>query len=152
MKQELHEIIQKIVEEILDEAIRRQDYVEGLVNNASGAMGEYFKARYAQANATKRAKAGKGTQQGWDREASSRLHFNFANAADKTFKGDPQLAFAEAEIELRKMVPRYLNWAKEHVAEAFRLNPNSMEDPTDASTDEFFATLKNKFDAVVFPK
>jgi len=149
MKKELREIVQRMVEEILDEAIRRQDYVEGLIDSASGAMGEYFKARYAEANDSKRAKAGKGTRQGWDREVSGRLRFNFANATDKTFKGDPHLAFREAEVELRRAVPRYLEWAKKHVAEAFKLNPDLMEDPSDASTDEFFAKLKNVFDAIV---
>jgi len=145
VKLELKEIVAQLVEEVLDEAIRRQDYVEGLINAAKGAMGEHFKARYAEANVAKRVKAGPGTAQGWDREAEDRLAFNFADAADRKFKGNPSMAFDEAVEELRRAVPRYLMWAKKEVAKDFQIDIDQMDDPDDASTDEFFAKLHNVY-------
>jgi hypothetical protein len=144
---ELRETITVIVEELLDEAVRRDAYIEGLVNSAKGALGEYFKARYAEVNTSQRRGGFAGTREGWDREVENLLGYNFFQAASKDLKGgEAQRAFEQAILSLRKLVPTYLRLAKKHVAESFAIPLDAMLDPSDSSTDEFFAMLVNMFD------
>lgn len=147
MKKELREVIREIVEELLDEAMSRDAYIERLYDTSKGAMGEYFKARYAELNAAQRREGVKGTSEGWDREAETLLITGFFTAATKKMKGgDARKAFAEALTTLRLLVPRYLAWARKQVSKDFGIPEQDMVDPSDDATDEFFARLDNLFD------
>ena len=146
-KKMLREIVEQMVEQCLDEAIRRDMYIERVIDVAKGAMGEYFKARYAEANGPRRRSGVLGTQQGWDREVDHRIQFNFKQAVGRTLKGgDRRKAKDEAMSDLRAMVPSFLAYARIKVAEAFGIDPDDMVDPTDDPTDEFFSRLENAFD------
>lgn len=147
MRKSLYEIVRSMVEDLLEEALRRDDYIHSLVDGAKGALGEYFKARYAEANTHKRKVAGAGTTEGWDREVDKLLTYGFFTAAATRMRGgDPRKAFEQATFELRKLVPWYLRWAKRNVSETFDVPEDIMIDPSDSVTDEFFARLENIFD------
>ena len=144
---ELRETLAVIVEELLDEAIRRDNYIEGLINAMKGAAGEYFKARYAEVNMFKRRHGTLGTQQGWDKEATNRIHFNFQQAAMRTMKGgSKRKCFDEAVAEIRIMIPKLLEWAKMTVADDFGLDKSDMIDTRDSTTDELLTLFENAFD------
>jgi hypothetical protein len=146
MRQVIREIVRGLVEEFLDEALRRDAYIERLYDTAKGALGEYLKARYAEVNAERRRAGSNGTEAGWDRETDTLLVTGFFSVALKKMKGgDARKAFAEVIQQLHKLVPVYLRWAKRHVADAFELPEKELIDPPDSVTDEFFARLENLF-------
>lgn len=147
MRLELREIVKQMVEDALDEGSRRDDYINRLVDSIEGAFSEYAKARYAEINATSRQKAGPGTVQGWDREASERIVFDVVPAMRRRLKvGDKKRAFDEAVDEFRDLAPLYLRAAKHKVATSFKVDEGTLVDPPDAVTDEFFAKLENMFE------
>ena len=145
---DLRALIAEVARQILEEAVARDKQVNDLFNAAKGAMGEYFKARYAEANAHLPRYGVKGTVEGWDKEASNLVRFRFTQVATRRARGyNPRSAFDEAMEDLRDLIPSYLEWAKEEVATDFRINVDKMVDPLDSATDEFFAALANAFDA-----
>jgi len=149
MKVELREIINRMVEEILDESNRRDDYVNRIVDGLKGPYGEYMKARYAELNTSQRKKAGKGTTQGWDREAKERL-FDLSFAFARRLKsGDRRKAFLEALDEFRDLVPFFVRHSCSYVAKCFGLDESQMIDPSDVVTDDFFANVEKLFDEMV---
>lgn len=147
MKIELRALVSQLVEEFLEEAFTREMYVDRLVNAAKGAMGEYFKARYAEVNADRRLGGREGTMEGWDREVDNHFTYNVLYAITSNIKsGDRRKAFDQALASLRRLVPAYLRAAKRHVAESFLTPERELDDPSDQATDEFFARLENLFD------
>ena len=149
MKKELREIVSLMVEELLDESNRRDDYINRIVDGLKGPYGEYMKARYAELNTSQRKKAGKGTTEGWDRETRDRL-FDLSFAFARRLKsGDRRKAFLEAVDEFRDLVPFFVRHSCAHVAECFGLDESQMIDPSDAVTDDFFATVEKLFDETV---
>lgn len=147
MKKTLREIVRSMLEELLDEALRRDDYINSLVNDAKGALGEYFKARYAEANAASRRVGREGTAEGWDGEAERLLTYGFfMTAATRMRGGDPRKAFEQVVATLRPFVPKYMMWARKQVSKDFGIPERELSDPPDAATDEFFARLENLFD------
>lgn len=144
---DMRDLVRSMVEEILDEALRRDDYVNRLVSVGNGIMGEYFKARYAEANSFRRRSGVLGTSEGWDREVKHRIEFNFKQAVRKRIGGgDRRKAFDEAMDELRMDVSATLVWARYKVAEAFGLDESDMSDPVEDPTEELFAMLENAFE------
>jgi len=145
MKQDLREVVRLMVEQLLDEATYRKDYVEGIYNVLYGALGEYYKARYAEANAC-------ATQQDidhWDKEVTNHLDSEFVRCVRRKEKGFKRMpAFKEALADLHDDVPFLLKWAKNQIVKKCRVaDPRVMVDPSDESTDEFFARLENEFNA-----
>lgn len=148
----IREIVERMVEELLDEALRRDDYINSLVNDAKGAMGEYFKARYAEVNAANRRIGREGTAEGWDGEVERLLTYGFfSTAATRMRGGDPHKAFEQVVAMLRSLVPKYLMWARKQVSKDYGIPNNKMLDPLDSSTDEFFARLENLFNEALIP-
>lgn len=146
IEKDLREIVQHMVEAALDEALRRDDYVNRLVSAAAGIMGEYFKARFAGVNSVRRRHGVLGTEEGWDKEARQRLEYNFKQAVRKRITGDKRKAFDEALDELRDEVTSTLAWARAKVAEAFGLEEADMSEPLEDPAEELFAMLVNAFD------
>lgn len=146
MKKTLKEIVRVMVEELLDEATHRKDYVNDFVNVMRGAMGEYLKARYAEANGFPYHPE----RVHWDKEVDEHFMFRFNVLAKTKTKGtfDARKAFVEALDDVRDGAGPYLEWAKRKVAEVpeFKLNEKTMEDPPDVALDEFYARCWNEFE------
>ncbi len=82
---EMKVLLKEYVEELINEAVKRDRYVEDALNALKGAFGEYLKARYAEANPARKGVL--GTMEGWDKEATKLLKFNLRNAVTRRMKG-----------------------------------------------------------------
>ncbi len=143
MYNNLKSLIKEYIEEMLDEAIHKRDYIAGITNVLTGALGEYYKARYAEAN----GQGGSHLVSHWGKEVDNHFRFKFYASVTKATKGYGQLgAFLEALKEVQASVPSLLRWARSEVSKDFGLDVRTMQDPSDVVTDEFFARARNEFD------
>lgn len=144
--EELRETVARLVEELLDEALRRDDFINKFVNVMKGALGEYLKARYAANNGF----AHDAETAHWDKEVDEHFMFRFAQLVIVKTKGqfDVKKAFAEAMEDLTALTPNYLAWAKRKVAEvkSFKLDERTMVEVPDSDVDEFYARCWNEFE------
>jgi len=141
---ELRELVARLVGEILDEATERKDYVEAVFNVMLGALGEHFKARYAEANGD----PDPALRAHWDAEVDAHFMFRFDAVVGRRKKGtfDPRKAFDEAMEDLRDAVPRELRRSAHEFAKDFKLDPKALVPPPDSATDEFLARCQNEFE------
>jgi hypothetical protein len=146
MNQELRDAVKLMVEELLDEGSKRDSYINRVVDGLKGPYSEYMKARYAELNEQFRQKAGKGTADGWDREADERLFDLKFDLARRLKNGDKRKAFDEAIDEFHDLVPLIIKRSCAHVASSFGLDERQMIDPPDSVTDDFFARVESLFD------
>ena len=148
MKLKLHEMVRSIVENILTEAHGRQQYVEDIVDEVTGALGEHYKALYAELN-------GLATEQDiayWRKEVDGRFTAlrPCLLRAEKGIRRGP--AFDEAMVRARTVVPRKIAWAKSQIVKKFNVKERSLiNEPSDQDTDELFARLDNLWDEL-FPE
>ncbi len=147
----LREMVQRMVEEILEEGSKRDAYINSIIDAFKGAFSEFCKARYAEVNESQRRIGKLGTAVGWDREANSRILFDVVPAMRRRLKsGDRHKAFLEAIDEFRDLVPSYLKYARGKIAESFGIRDEDMIDPSDEVTfEDFFIRMENLFDEQV---
>ena len=147
MKLSLRKMVRGMVEDILAEAYGRQEYMTDIVDEVGGALGEYYKALYAELNSL-------ATEQDityWRKEVDGRFTAlrTCLLRAEKGFRRDR--AFIAAVDEARSKVPYKLKWAKGQIAKKFNVNERALvNEPTDEHTDELFARLDNLWDEL-FP-
>ncbi len=141
----IREIVERMVEELLDEALTRNAYVESLYNVLRGAVGEYYKARYADANGD----PDPSLRRHWDEEVDEHFRYRFDILVKKRHRGkyDPEKAFVEAMEELEASLPAELAHSGRVFAKDFNLRANTLIDPPDSVTDEFKARCWNEFEA-----
>jgi len=134
-----------MVEELLDEATYRKDYVNELFYAMKGAIGEYYKARFAEANGDPNPL----TREYWDRETDRLFRARFHQRVVVKTKGsfDVRKAFDEAMEDLRDVIPSELEESGREFAEDFGLDFKKLEYPPDSATDEFLARCHNEFEA-----
>ena len=144
MKQRLREFVSRLVEELLDEATYRKDYVEELFHAMKGAMGEYYKARFAEVNGDPNPR----TREHWDRETDRLFRSRFHQRVVIKTKGsfDVRKAFDETMEDLRDVIPSELEESGREFAEDFGLDFEQLEYPSDNVTDEFLARCENEFE------
>ena len=143
LKQLIREYVQELVQETLDEAVRRDKYVDDIVAVLRGALGEYLKARYSEANGD----PDPFEREHWDKEVDEHFMFKFNRVVTRRARFGQGAAFEEALADLRVEVSTTLRWAKAQVASMFKLDIHKMVDPLDSRVDEFFARASNEFDA-----
>lgn len=141
----LRELVQRVVDELLDEALTRNAFVEDVCNVLRGAIGEYFKARYAEANGD----PDPDLRRHWSEEVDEHFRYRFDVVVKKKHRGryDPTKAFAEAMEDLRSAVPAELGRSAREFAKDFGRRVNTLVDPPDSATDEFYARCWNEFEA-----
>lgn len=142
---QLKKLVERVVEELLDEALTRSSFVESVYNVLRGAVGEYFKARYAEANGD----PDPALREHWDEEVDEHFRYKFDVIVKKKHRGkyDPQKAFAEAMEELETAIPAELGRSAREFAKDFGIRVNALVDPPDSVTDEFYARCWNEFES-----
>ena len=145
---ETAEVLRELIECILDESSDRKDYINNLFHVMKGALGEYLKARYAEANGD----PAPDERQHWDTEVEEHFMFRFRDVVFHHDRGgkNHRNARDEALLLLRRAVPGELARSKYELCKAIKgLQPRHLVDPTDSEVDEFFARCMNEYDKYV---
>lgn len=150
-KAELRRLVEQMVGEILDEATHRKDLVKSFHDVMSGAIGEYYKARFAELWGDPIP----SLRAHWDVEVEDHFSFRFDKLCRRRTKGsyDPGGAFEEALQDLRDDVPSEIAHSRALAAQALRPNDQQrlMELPAYV-TDAFFARARQEYESRARPE